>query len=217
MVSFDYHKWTSYQLQGARKLILEDDFNKVEYLAGVSIVTDEEKEKAYCSAVVIRRSDLSIVDKTSLETEVKEPYIPNYRAVREAPIIKQCIKQLNVKPEILFCHGHGLAHPRFFGLASHIGLSLEIPTIGIAGNLLVGEESPSSPQIISLFHESRLVGYRHIDYEHPNRNLFISPGHLISHETAYALTIQTLNGEHNLPLALHLARKEARELFQKSA
>ncbi|MHA1911086.1 MAG: endonuclease V [Candidatus Kariarchaeaceae archaeon] len=217
MASFDYHKWTSYQLQGARKLVIEDSFTKVEFLAGVAIITDEEKEKAYCSAVVIKRSDLEIVEKTSLETELKEPYIPTFRAVRDAPLIEQCIKQLETEPEILFCHGHGLAHPRFFGLASHIGLSLKIPTIGIANNLLVGEETPSSPQIMSLFHESRLVGYRHIDYEHPNRNLFISPGHLISHESAYSLTIQTLNGEHNLPLALHLAKKEARKLFQNSA
>ena len=158
MAPFDYHKWTSHQLQGARKLILEDSFTKIELLAGVSLVTDEENEKVYCSAVVINRSDLKMVDQTTLVTESKDPYIPCYRAVKEAPIIEKCIKQLEKTPELLFCLGHGLAHPRFFGLASHIGLALNIPTIGVANNLLVGEEVQSAPQIMSLYHESRLVG-----------------------------------------------------------
>ena len=74
------------------------------------------------------------------------PYVPGYLSFRETPAGLEALSKLRVMPDLLLCDGHGLAHPRRFGLASHLGVLADLPTIGVAKSLLVGTHDELSPE-----------------------------------------------------------------------
>jgi deoxyribonuclease V len=81
----------------------------------------------------------NIVDRVWVVDRIKFPYIPTYLAYRELPLFEKLIEQLKVRPSVLMVDGNGILHPYKIGIASHLGVVLDIPTIGVAKNLLCGE------------------------------------------------------------------------------
>lgn len=98
--------------------------------------------KAHAGIVVLDFPSLEMVDQATAETPAPFPYIPGLLSFREAPVILQALQQLNSMPDVLLFDGHGYAHPRRFGIACHVGVLVDIPTIGCAKSILIGEHDP---------------------------------------------------------------------------
>ncbi len=107
-------------------------------VAGVDVAYDETLKLMYASVVVMSDDGREVLDLATAAASVGFPYIPGLLSFRETPAVIEAWNRLKTMPDCLICDGHGLAHPRRFGLACHLGLLLDLPSIGCAKSLLVG-------------------------------------------------------------------------------
>jgi deoxyribonuclease V len=142
------HKWNLTQ-EEARQV--QDKFKeyirveplsleKIHCVAGVD--ASYYQELVYAAVAVLDFPNLKPIEQAVIEIPLSFPYIPGLLSFREAPGILAALEQLSIKPDVLIVDGHGLAHPRRFGLACHLGVWLDIPAIGCAKSILVGESAP---------------------------------------------------------------------------
>lgn len=190
----------------ARRIVLEDIFEGPEKVAGVDLAY--MGNRVFCAAVVLDYESLKIVEKQCIETKVTVPYVPTFLAFREAEPIMEAVKHLHF--DILMLDGHGIAHPRGIGVASHVGVLLDVPTIGVAKRILCGEvkgeietETPAP-----LIHEGKRIGYAYRSKE-GTKPIYISPGHKISLETSFNVVKHCIRG-HKLPEPARLAHVMAK-------
>lgn len=150
-------------------------------IAGADVSCDKRSDAIHAAVVVLSWPDLTVVERAVASGRARFPYIPGFLSFREIPILLKAFRGLSARPDLILCDGQGIAHPRGIGLASHLGLILQIPSIGCAKTRLVGEhkEPPlerggSAP----LTYEGRRVGavVRTRDRVKP---MYISPGHRI--------------------------------------
>ncbi|MEA3459848.1 MAG: endonuclease V, partial [Chloroflexota bacterium] len=106
----------------------EREFGRVDTVAGVDVGFQGEMAKA--AVAVLSYPGLELVDKSTAEMPVEFPYIPGLLTFREGPVILAALEKLTTEPDVFIFGGHGLAHPRRMGLATHIGVILDKPTIG---------------------------------------------------------------------------------------
>jgi deoxyribonuclease V len=128
-----------------------------------------------------------LIEKKVVESQAEIPYIPTYLAFREIPIIKGLMKKIKNKPTVLLVDGNGVLHPYGMGIASHLGVELDIPTIGVAKSLLCGtikQAVESYGDVSEVEFEGKLIGYAYISSKRSKRPIYISPGHRISFKTA---------------------------------
>ena len=111
---------------------------KVGYIAGADISCNRLSPLGYAVVVVMTFPALEIVDEKRVEAEIKFPYIPGLLAFREAPILLKAFKKLTIEPDLIIFDGQGIAHPRGMGIASHLGIILNKPSIGCAKSKLFG-------------------------------------------------------------------------------
>ena len=189
MSHLELHSWSldpaaaiKIQAELRNRLILAWDERAVSTIAGVDV--DLEAERARAAIVVLRYPDLTPLDSVTADVELAFPYIPGLLAFREGPAILTAWDKLQTKPDVIMFDGQGIAHPRGIGIASHMGLWLECPTIGVAKSRLYGRHQPVGPrrgERVDLYdeHEStRIIGAVLRSRENTNP-LYISPGHLI--------------------------------------
>ncbi len=187
---------------------------EIKLIAGCDIAYDRIAPVLYAAVVVVRVSDLSTVESAVVRAEVNFPYVPGLLSFREAPAILTAWEKLRVEPDAAMLDGQGIAHPRRFGLACHLGLWLDRPTIGCAKTWLVGdydEPGPTAGDATPLLMEGEAVGA--VVRSATNvRPVFVSPGHRIDHEGAVAVVRATLSGyRHPVPTRLaHMAANQAR-------
>ena len=171
----------------ASKVITHDyNLNCVRYVAGVDVAYDEENNKQFAAAVVLDAKSFDLIDFSIAHEDVKFPYIPGLFSFREMPTVAKALKKLKKVPGLIVCDGQGVAHPRRFGLACHLGVMFNIPTIGCGKTRLIGdanEPGPNRGDIEPLMDSGKVVGsvLRTQDNIKP---LFVSIGHLISLKTA---------------------------------
>jgi deoxyribonuclease V len=149
----------------------------------------------------------------SIEGEIDFPYVPGFLSFREAPLCVDAVRSLRIKPDLLLVDGHGKAHPMGCGVACHIGVELEMPTIGVAKSRLVGSyEEPGDEKgsISQLTYRGNLVG-NVVRTRSSARPVFVSVGQLITLDEAVAWTI-TLARRFRLPEPSHLAHRTASQL-----
>jgi deoxyribonuclease V len=179
-------KWPG-DLQGARKLqeILQKKVRitplkkRTRYIAGVDAAF--LNNKVIGVACLYKYPGIHFIEEAYAVTEILFPYIPGFLSFREGPSIILALKSLKRKPDIILFDGQGIAHPKRLGIASHIGVLLNIPTIGCAKSRLIGtykEPGPKKGTISSLLYQEEIVGVvmRTKDNVKP---LFVSPGHRI--------------------------------------
>jgi deoxyribonuclease V len=183
----------------AEKVILEDRFETLQWIGGMDVSHKlyDPTKIIHAAAVILNAHDLKVVDHAAISEKQTFPYIPGFLGFREAPALVHSFQKLNTKPNILLIDGHGVSHPRGLGIASHIGILLDIPTIGVAKSILVGkpayilDDTPGSHT--PLIWKDQIIGmlFRSKKYSHP---LIISAGHKISLETAVEIVKKTLRG-----------------------
>ena len=127
------------------RVVLTDDFTPVGFVAGADVAFDPKSAWAFAGVVVFRYPSLEEVERRMARRKLRFPYVPGLLSFREGPVLLAAFARLKTEPDLILIDGHGRAHPRLFGIASHIGVLLDKPTIGCAKSLLVGEhEEPGT-------------------------------------------------------------------------
>src|SRR3954452_12514842 len=125
------------QREIAKKVIAEDTLHKeIEYICGIDV--SYKKNIAYCSAAIIKKNTLELIESVNSKSVVRHPYISGLFILRESMPILITLKSLKNHFDLLLIDGHGLLHPRKCGLATYIGVLIDKPTIGVAKSLLCG-------------------------------------------------------------------------------
>ncbi len=195
-------------------VVTEDDFGPVRLVAGVDVAFLRGDTAAQAAVVVLTFPGLQPVDRAIAQRPVTFPYVPGLLSFREAPAALAALAQLAIQPDLLLCDGQGLAHPRRFGLACHLGLLSDIPAIGVAKTRLVGRHDPlpaSRGSWRPLTDEGELIGavLRTRDNVKP---LYVSIGHRISLASAVKFVLgcapryrlpETTRQAHRLASASH--------------
>jgi deoxyribonuclease V len=118
------------------------DLSCLRTVAGADLSFDRGADTVFAGFVVLALPGLEVVDRAGVRTTATFPYVPGLLSFREAPPLLEAWQQLRVRPDALICDGQGLAHPRRFGLACHVGLLLDLPCAGCAKRILVGTHAP---------------------------------------------------------------------------
>jgi deoxyribonuclease V len=150
----------------------------------------------YAVVVVLRTSDWTIVEKQEVVRESPFPYVPGLLSFREAPALLDAFAKLETKPDAVMIDGQGIAHPRRIGIASHVGLFLDVPTVGCAKSRLTGiYKEPRRPRgsLAPLRDKGDVIGsiVRTRDGVKP---VFVSVGHKIDQASAVRLVLQCAQG-----------------------
>ncbi|MFX1453014.1 MAG: endonuclease V, partial [Promethearchaeota archaeon] len=137
------------------------------------------------------------------------PYKPGFFIFREGPPILEIVLKLNIMPDVFLINSHGICHPLGIGAASHIGILIEKPTIGVAQNILCGDAAPPKNlgDISPIFLKNKIAGYAFLTQLN-TKPIYISPGHLITLETAIKIVKNTIKA-YKLPEPLRLAHQLA--------
>jgi deoxyribonuclease V len=155
-------------------------------VAGADVSFNRGSEVIYGAVTVLAFPGMEIVERASAVGRARFPYIPGYLSLREIPILLRAFRKIRGRPDVVLCDGQGIAHPRGFGLACHLGMILELPAIGCAKSRLVGvhqEPAAARGSLTALVHEGRRVGsvLRTRDSISP---IFVSPGWGVDQRTA---------------------------------
>ncbi len=174
----------SIQRHLADQVVLIWDHRPVRTVAGIDVGFPAGKARAAIG--VLSLSDLQLVDSAVAETDVHFPYVPGLLAFREGPVILAACERLSVTPDLLLFDGHGLAHSRRMGIATHIGVLTDVPSIGCAKSRLAGvhqEPGPHRGAHALLYDEGEVIGavLRTRESVSP---VYVSVGHRIDLDTA---------------------------------
>jgi deoxyribonuclease V len=127
------------QLALRRKVIVHDRRGAVRSVAGIDVGFSPDGGAACAAVVVLDFPALTLREQALARAPVRFPYVPGYLSFREIPAVLAALAKLRKKPDLLLCDGQGLAHPRRFGLACHLGVLTDTPSIGVAKSRLIGE------------------------------------------------------------------------------
>lgn len=200
-----YEQLIKLQKRLAEKIVIcpyESDFK---FVAGVDVSFNKHSNIGFCSIVVVDKM-FNVAEARFHKMEVSFPYIPGLLSFRELPLVINTFKKLVVVPDIIICDAHGIAHPRGFGLASHLGVVLKIPTIGCAKNRLVGEynDPPNNKGGYSILnYKGKKVGIV-LRTKEGAKPMFISPGNLIDINSSMAIVMKYVCN-YRLPEPIRLA------------
>lgn len=173
----------------ARSIILADKFDKISLIGGADVAFGQKY--AYGAFTVLSFPELKLIEHKFSKVRITMPYVPGFLSFREEPAVVAAFDKLKIKPDIILLDGQGIAHPRSAGLASALGVTLDIPTIGCAKTRLVGEYSSfgaTKGSASPLIYKNKKIGYvlRTRDNTNP---IFVSPGHKVCLATAKRIAL----------------------------
>lgn len=221
------HDWTTspaeaiaLQQELSLKVSLEPHVQTPRLIAGVDVSMNWHSNTIFAGIVVLSFPELEIIERVGVQTETTFPYIPGLLSFREIPALLQAWERLTSKPELLFVDGIGIAHPRRFGIASHLGVLLDLPTIGCAKSVLIGVyDEPgalagNSSPLYAAKNSPEIVGAA-VRTKNKVKPMFISPGHKLAPEQAAEYVLHTVR-KHRLPeptRQAHLYTNELRRAY----
>lgn len=195
------------QIKLAKAVSIEDVFNFENATRFAAIHTEVLQEtKESLATAVICDENLEPIEEKYIMRPIRFLYIPGYRAYRELLVMSIIYNKLSEQPDVIFIEAHGIAHPRGLGLASHFGVSLQKPTIGIAKKILIGQEKGDE-----IIFNNRTVA-KALVTKQGAKPIYISPGHMISLKTALEVTKKCVREPHKMPEPIVLARKIAEKV-----
>jgi deoxyribonuclease V len=196
----------------AGRVSLGGDVGDVRTVAGVDIAVGPRGSNAGRAAVVVLAwPSLEPLEQSIERAEVRFPYIPGLLSFRELPLVLPAFARLSMQPDLVIVDGQGVAHPRRFGIAAHLGVLLDVPTIGCAKSRLTGQPSGAlgaeAGSRVPLIDGEELVGYE-LRSRSGVKPLYVSPGHRIGFEEA-ADWVLRLTAGYRLPQPTRLADQAA--------
>jgi deoxyribonuclease V len=183
----------------------------IETAAGIdnTYVKEDGKTTAGAVVVVLTCPAMEIIETAVAWKPIAFPYVPGLLSFREAPAVLAAFANLTIEPDVVLCDGQGYAHPHRFGLASHLGVILDRPTIGCAKSRLIGEyEEPARTfgAHTPLVDRGEVVGAA-VRTRPRHKPLFVSPGHMVSVETAVEIALACCRNGAFLPEPTRLAHE----------
>jgi len=197
-VKSELHRWNvSYaearriQNELAGRVRLAPLPEKIRLVAGTDMSLSKADGMFFAAAVVLSLPNLEMVEERTFRAPGVFPYVPGLLSFREGPVVLEALRRLSTRPDVVIFDGQGIAHPRRLGLASHMGLWLDLPSVGCAKSRLVGEhEEPPSQKgaWVPLTEEGLQIGSV-LRTRAGVKPLFVSPGHLCDHEGARRIVL----------------------------
>lgn len=179
--------------------------------AGLDVHYHGSGDDLTAAVVVLDADTLAVVEQVVVRGKAAFPYVPGLFAFRELPALLEALRKLTVTPDLLVCDGYGLAHPRGFGLACHLGVLTGLPALGVGKTPFVGAHEPPAPARgawTPIVYEGATVG-RALRTQHGVKPVYVSQGHRIALDTATAQVLR-LAPRYRLPDPIrhadHLAR-----------
>ncbi len=216
------HEWNLSQEEAralqnelTKRVIREDRLEEpVRFVAGVDMAINENNNKARAAVVLLSYPEMEVVERHIYEEPIRMPYVPGLLSFREAPCVLGAFQQLRQRPQLVMVDGAGIAHPRRIGIASHLGLWLDLPTIGCAKSILTGSyntaklgEEAGSWEPLIVRGETIGAAVRTRTRVNP---MIISLGHLISLETSIKYVLNCARG-YRLPEPTRQADKLSKD------
>ncbi len=198
------------QLSLARKVASKNEGITPHLIAGVDISPPDSRGEAWGAVVVLSYPELAVVEIKTAESKLAFPYIPGLLSFRESPLILAACQKLNNTPDIILVDGQGIAHPRRFGLASHLGLWLDVPTIGCAKSILCGNHGGIGEKVGSyaeLIDNGQVIGAA-LRTRVGVKPIYVSIGHKIDLASALHWVVRCCRG-YRLPEPTRLAHLAA--------
>jgi deoxyribonuclease V len=193
------HRWdldlpaaTALQEQLRTRLVLEPPAGFAPtYVAGADVSMEREGDRAYAGIVTLQLPFLHPIEEATAVAPLTFPYVPGFLSFRELPALAEAWSALRERPDVLIFDGQGYAHPRRLGIASHGGLLFDIPSIGCAKSLLVGQHGPigeTRGSTAPIVHRNEVVGMavRLRDRVQP---VYVSAGHKMDLATSVAVVL----------------------------
>ena len=196
----------------ARHAIIEDDYSAIRVVVGLDVAYRRTEDGAigYGVAVALLYPSMKLVDCEIFVDKVCVPYIPGLLAFREMTVIAPALIRLSarIRPDLLIVDGHGIAHPRRAGIATHVGVTFNIPSIGIAKRRLYGREiiNPDGTYLV----DEKGIRIAVIIRRSGKSKIYVSPGHRLSVKTSYMLARSMLR-RGRLPEPTRIADRISKE------
>ncbi len=190
-----------------------DRLGAVRTVAGIDVSFDRGKPDLFAAVVVLDADSLEVVEIASERQDARFPYVPGYLSFRELPAVLDAWRKLARPPDLVICDGHGRAHPRRFGLACHLGVLLDVPSIGCAKSRLCGsyrEPGQRRGAATRLLDGPEVIG-RVLRTSTGTKPIFASVGHRVSLETAVRQLLR-FAPRHRLPEPIRAAHAEVNRL-----
>jgi len=206
-LKFDLKELTRVQEKIAKNVIREDRFKKLETIAGCDL-SFASGDEAYAACALLDYKSLELIDKKIAKVKVKFPYIPTFLAFKEFDPMLKVAKAVDA--DVFMIGAHGIAHPRRAGLASHFGVLVNKPTVGVAKGHLCGEaEEPANKRgAYSLLKDDKETIGAVLRTQKDVKPVYVSIGHKLSLKTSIKITLETIR-ENRLPEPLRAAHELA--------
>lgn len=170
---------------------LQDRLPSIKHVAGVDVGFEQDGRITRAAVIILSFPELEVVEKSLARVPTTFPYIPGLLSFRELPAILSALRSIKTKLDILLCDGQGIAHPRRFGIASHLGVLLNVPTIGVAKTRLVGRYAEPAHEKGSwspLMDGEETIGAV-LRTRAGVKPVYVSSGHRVSLKTAIKITL----------------------------
>ena len=198
------------QLSLAKRVSTENRVVSPRLIAGIDISAPDAQGVARGAVVVLRYPELDIMEVKEARSKIGFPYVPGLLSFREGPLILAACEKLGNVPDLVLVDGQGIAHPRRFGLASHVGLLLDLPTIGCAKSILCGKHQPVGEEAgcqAELLDKGELIGAA-LRTKSGVKPIYVSVGHNIDLVSALEWVMKCCRG-YRLPEPTRLAHLAA--------
>jgi len=156
-----------------------------------------EANRAIAAAVVYNYPEMEELERAYAVVRLHFPYVPGFLSFREIPALLAVLQKLRCAPDLLFCDGQGYAHPRRMGLATHLGIVLDLPTIGCAKSILIGTHGTLAEEQgawAAMMNEEQIIGAA-LRTRAGVKPMYVSPGNRVSLQTALRLTLLVSDGK----------------------
>ncbi len=200
------------------RVVESDELGEVRRVAGADVSFDKRAPHLFAAVVVLDVASGEVIETASARADARFPYVPGYLSFRELPAVLAAFRRLRRLPDLIVADGHGRAHPRGFGLACHLGLWLDIPTIGCAKSRLVGEAREPGPRRgahTALRHRGETIG-EVLRTRSGVKPVYVSVGHRVSLPTARRWVLR-LAPRFRLPEPVRAAHREVNRLRREAS